>query len=349
VTPAALLLLALAPTADPAEAHDVLIEVGTKPAVRLRLTVELDGRPLAKLDAEAKRDRAALNGKPGAAALDRLCPGGSLLPAESYAASPHQPALSRAIFRALDTDGDGVFSAAELAAAEKVLLGKFDLDDDECITPLEIVPDLQTVVPESRPVSPTVRVSVVPVEGKADLERTGALAPGASSWRGKVGGVVIEIYTRPGLPGEKPVVPKALLTAGREDAKAAFERAAPGVVTISAVPGPVGLFDLLDADCDGQISVAELRRAKTVLAARAAGDADVSLVIVPGIAQAAPNPLIRTFARTEGAAWFRAMESNGDGYVSPREFLGTPEQFRKLDRDGDGLISPEEAAAAGKH
>jgi hypothetical protein len=43
------------------------------------------------------------------------------------------------------------------------------------------------------------------------------------------------------------------------------------------------------------------------------------------------------------------MDANGDGYVSPREFLGTPEQFRKLDRDGDGLISPEEAAAAGKH
>jgi hypothetical protein len=42
------------------------------------------------------------------------------------------------------------------------------------------------------------------------------------------------------------------------------------------------------------------------------------------------------------------LDRNGDGYISPREVLGTPEQFRKIDGDGDGLISPEEAAKAGK-
>src|SRR6185437_4376532 len=41
--------------------------------------------------------------------------------------------------------------------------------------------------------------------------------------------------------------------------------------------------------------------------------------------------------------WFSKMDRNRDGDLSPREFLGTVEDFRKLDTDGDGLISVEEA------
>ena len=46
-----------------------------------------------------------------------------------------------------------------------------------------------------------------------------------------------------------------------------------------------------------------------------------------------------------GPLWFRKMDRNRDGDLTPREFLGPPELFRKLDRDGDGLISLEEAEA----
>jgi hypothetical protein len=46
---------------------------------------------------------------------------------------------------------------------------------------------------------------------------------------------------------------------------------------------------------------------------------------------------------TRGPLWFRKMDLNGDGDVSPREFLGTQEEFRRIDADGDGLISVEEA------
>jgi Ca2+-binding EF-hand superfamily protein len=49
-----------------------------------------------------------------------------------------------------------------------------------------------------------------------------------------------------------------------------------------------------------------------------------------------------------GPAWFTRMDLNGDGDVSPKEWLGTEEEFRRLDADGDGLISAEEARKAGE-
>jgi hypothetical protein len=57
-----------------------------------------------------------------------------------------------------------------------------------------------------------------------------------------------------------------------------------------------------------------------------------------------PKPLAAPAAR--GPRWFRAMDRNGDGYVSRLEFLGPPELFAKLDADGDGRISVEEAERA---
>ena len=41
--------------------------------------------------------------------------------------------------------------------------------------------------------------------------------------------------------------------------------------------------------------------------------------------------------------WFQKMDRNFDDDLSPREFIGSDEDFRKLDTDGDGLISSEEA------
>lgn len=48
-----------------------------------------------------------------------------------------------------------------------------------------------------------------------------------------------------------------------------------------------------------------------------------------------------------GPAWFRCMDSNQDGDVSPREFLGTSHQFAEIDNDDDRLISADEAIAIG--
>jgi Ca2+-binding EF-hand superfamily protein len=51
-------------------------------------------------------------------------------------------------------------------------------------------------------------------------------------------------------------------------------------------------------------------------------------------------------APSAGPDWFRKMDRNRDGDLSPREFLGSPALFRKLDTDGDGLISAAEAEQA---
>lgn len=49
-------------------------------------------------------------------------------------------------------------------------------------------------------------------------------------------------------------------------------------------------------------------------------------------------------ARSEaGPLWFRKMDRNRDGDLSPREFLGPLPVFRRLDKNADGLLSAAEA------
>jgi Ca2+-binding EF-hand superfamily protein len=127
--------------------------------------------------------------------------------------------------------------------------------------------------------------------------------------------------------------------------------------------GP-NLFDLFDADGDGRLDLDELTRAAKTLPDELARDKPLThgavpmsyrLVVswgpvgdsfgpVPFGAAAKPKPPAAIPAR--GPAWFRAMDKNGDGFVSPREFIGPPQLFAKFDANQDGRISVEEAEAA---
>jgi hypothetical protein len=112
-----------------------------------------------------------------------------------------------------------------------------------------------------------------------------------------------------------------------------------------------GLFEMLDADADGALSIRELRDAwrhldeagclKGGVLDRTKLPRQVRMAVSLG----SPKSLLRSPPR-RGPAWFRAMDRNGDGDVSRREFAGTDADFRRLDADGDGLISPDEAERA---
>jgi Ca2+-binding EF-hand superfamily protein len=122
-----------------------------------------------------------------------------------------------------------------------------------------------------------------------------------------------------------------------------------------------GLFEILDANRDGFLGQRELRTAWTRLASwDRDGDGQIAQPEIPfqfqltisRVQGRAGRSIESSFngrllsSLTRGPLWFRKMDRNGDGDVSPREFLGTPEDFRRMDLDGDGLIDAQEAEKA---
>lgn len=129
-----------------------------------------------------------------------------------------------------------------------------------------------------------------------------------------------------------------------------------------------GLFDWIDADKDGRLSVRELRQITERIASfDLDGDGRISREDIPrkyrltvrqgpaqGNAYLSPARAFRVANRgapnrpepTNGPKWFRKMDRNRDGDVSRREFLGSDKEFRLIDADGDGLLSRAEAEQA---
>jgi Ca2+-binding EF-hand superfamily protein len=124
------------------------------------------------------------------------------------------------------------------------------------------------------------------------------------------------------------------------------------------------LFDHLDTNGNGRLEYDELRRAAELLGEGQSWSRDdiparFAVTIGPRSDGGTFGPVkltvrskrstaVQTPTGLRGPRWFRAMDRNGDGYLSPGEFLGPPELFRLIDSNGDGLISPEEAEKAEK-
>jgi Ca2+-binding EF-hand superfamily protein len=136
-------------------------------------------------------------------------------------------------------------------------------------------------------------------------------------------------------------------------------------VSLSVSDHGPGLFELLDANRDGRLSIRELRTAWERVAPWDKANAGAvtrdqiprqySLTVRQGTVddrrfrvavarQAGMRPQSANSGR--GPLWFKKMDRNGDGDVSPREWLGSAEDFKKIDTDGDGLISADEAEKA---
>jgi Ca2+-binding EF-hand superfamily protein len=121
------------------------------------------------------------------------------------------------------------------------------------------------------------------------------------------------------------------------------------------------LFDLIDHNSDGQLSLRELRTAWERIQplckdAKGLVQAELprSMRITMGLGNSFfVSPFQNVVYGPMGAygppgkkgvpAWFTKMDLNRDGDVSPKEWLGTEEEFKEIDTDGDGLISAEEA------
>jgi Ca2+-binding EF-hand superfamily protein len=133
-------------------------------------------------------------------------------------------------------------------------------------------------------------------------------------------------------------------------------KAANAFIRLSIADNGSGLFGVLDANHDGQLGIRELRSAALRLKQYDENlDGCISRKELPHqlhvlVSRGEPRvngPLLgASSAPSVGPLWFRLMDRNGDGDVSPREFLGTAEEFQRFDRDGDGLISLEEAVKA---
>jgi Ca2+-binding EF-hand superfamily protein len=123
------------------------------------------------------------------------------------------------------------------------------------------------------------------------------------------------------------------------------------------------LFQLLDENRDGRLSVRELRTAwdRLLPLEPSGGDVITKAAIQPSVSLRLSRSMERFYVGQvqiaygqqpnqvpvpqKGPAWFRKMDRNGDGDVSRSEFLGTKAEFDEIDTDHDGLISLEEAEA----
>ncbi len=123
-------------------------------------------------------------------------------------------------------------------------------------------------------------------------------------------------------------------------------------VTIAVRGEEHSAFAALDVNTDGRVTAREMQSAEQrLMSLDADGDGVVRYRELPttisvevrradGTAEEAPP--------VEELRWFDSMDTNDDGDISRREFLGSDEQFKTLDENNDGLIDRQEALAAGQ-
>jgi Ca2+-binding EF-hand superfamily protein len=106
-------------------------------------------------------------------------------------------------------------------------------------------------------------------------------------------------------------------------------------LTAREIYGAPRVLKDLDQNQDGQLQSHEIPGTMAVGFVRGDAQQDNTLLVLPSMSPAS--------AGKDLPAWFVGMDSNGDGDISPREFLGSSEKFRQLDANTDGFVSGDEA------
>jgi Ca2+-binding EF-hand superfamily protein len=114
-------------------------------------------------------------------------------------------------------------------------------------------------------------------------------------------------------------------------------------LTLRELRAAADLLEKSDSDHDGSIAGAEIPRRLRLELTRGTAASNARQVIAFGGVRQQPA---RPNANPAGPTWFRRMDRNHDGDLSPREFLGPRDDFDRLDANHDGLIDAKEAEAA---
>ncbi|MBC8351533.1 MAG: hypothetical protein H8E66_06070 [Planctomycetes bacterium] len=124
--------------------------------------------------------------------------------------------------------------------------------------------------------------------------------------------------------------------ADQEDALfTALDTNGDGRLTAREIYGAPNILKELDRNQDMQLQSHEIPGTMAIGFVRGNAQQDNALLVMPTVSRANNDK--------ELPAWFTGMDSNGDGDISPREFLGASDKFRQLDTDGDGFVSGDEA------
>ncbi len=235
--------------------------------------------------------------------------------------------LTPGLFAELDANHDGNVDQRELA---ELLKARADV-----VVNVHFAPDTAEKAP-SEPQPPTL-----------ELERLSddLIAAGARS------------YSSPsGLRIELPGLQLALVATDLAPPPANGSRAYSNwQVQVRAGRVEDAVFGWLDVNHDERLKTRELAGAAARLAEL---DRDgQGHIVASDLPEQLSCNVVRGAAPTDGAgmsaqaaappsslpAWLKAMDANGDGEISPREFLGTREQFTTLDKNGDGYLDSSEA------
>ncbi len=239
-------------------------------------------------------------------------------------------AVSAALFKHLDADGDGRLSPAELAAARD-RLAPFDANDDECLTPAELLDR-----PQSPGMAPAVRTAADATDLLLIDPAGGPVASQVRTFRGTDRATGEKRPDAAELVHSPVAVVDLDLTAGRATGDLVVSRpglrvrfdppAAHADTWVAAVkqlgaqttgllkdgpldrakagtPAVLALFDLADRNADGKLDAAEAAAALAVLADL--GDIRLGLTVAD-----------------HGTGLFELLDRDGDGRLSPRELLG---------------------------
>jgi len=134
-------------------------------------------------------------------------------------------------------------------------------------------------------------------------------------------------------------------------------------IRLQGIDGEDGLLRHLDQNQDSRLSAREITVAKNRLKdLDQNGDGNIEFGELPashtfeffrGDDNANPTPAASfafgnrvTQEPSKAPKWFTGMDYNDDGDISPREFLGTSDQFQSLDVNDDGFLSLNETLPA---